>query len=87
MRPPSTVKTHMYVVDILQTLGVSRPTLYRLIRNGEFITPFKIGRRTKWFSADVYEWLGKNRRVGLEPESLATNRPLRSKVEREVIPA
>ena len=81
MRPPSTVKTHMNVKDVMQTLGVSRPTLYRLIRKGQFLMPFKIGRRTKWFSADVYEWLGKSRGIGLEPESLATNRPLRSKSE------
>lgn len=38
--------------------GLSRPTIYRKLKAGEFCTPVKLGTRcTRWRAADVRAWL------------------------------
>ena len=44
--------------ELLATLGVSRATLERMVSDGTFPRPFKIGRRaTRWKSDEVANFL------------------------------
>jgi len=39
-------------------LGISRSTIYRLMQNGDFPRPIKLGRRAVgWKSEDIDKWL------------------------------
>jgi predicted DNA-binding transcriptional regulator AlpA len=43
---------------VLQRTGLSRSTLYELIKKGRFPKPFKISERSSgWRTADIQEWL------------------------------
>lgn len=45
---------------VLEALGISSPTLYRLIQQGEFPRPVKIGHKaSRWFESDIKEYLEK----------------------------
>lgn len=46
--------------EVLKALGISSPTLYRLIRDGLFPKPIKIGSKmSRWMESDIQEYLDK----------------------------
>ncbi len=47
------------MVDVESRLGVSYPTIYRLIRKGEFPKPAKIGNASVWSEKDVNDYLSR----------------------------
>ena len=50
--------------DVTVALGVSRVTLWRLVKHGDFPQPLRIGRNIlRWRRADVDAWLETRRAV------------------------
>lgn len=45
------------VVDILKITGFSRSTLYKMIGDGRFPTPKKIGKSVYWKKEQIDNWL------------------------------
>ena len=46
--------------EVLTALGISSPTLYRLIKAGLFPKPMKIGSKmSRWLESDVTDYLEK----------------------------
>ena len=44
--------------EVLSRIGLSRSTLWRLIRAGEFPRPIRLGRRSVgWIEYDVEAWI------------------------------
>ena len=44
--------------EVLHTIGVSRATIHRMIRRGEFPPPMKISLRTcVWEEGSINEWI------------------------------
>ena len=43
----------MRTADILALTGLSRSTIYRLVKDGQFPAPIKIGKSIRWRTADV----------------------------------
>ena len=68
---------------VLATTGLGRSTIYRLVADGSFPSPVKLGRRAvAWRSADIERW-GRTRsestdeqqggpRVGLDPHAASS---------------
>jgi prophage regulatory protein len=55
--------------ETMAAVGVSSPTLWRLVRRGEFPSPRRAGlRRLVWDAGEVQEWLD-SRRIVPEPEA------------------
>lgn len=52
--------------QVLQALGVSNSTLYKLIRESAFPRPIKIGRCSRWTSNAVADFVAKALRDGFE---------------------
>lgn len=56
-------RRHGRAVDrhaVLFALGISSPTLYRLIKAGLFPKPMKIGSKmSRWLETDIQEYLDK----------------------------
>jgi prophage regulatory protein len=53
---PRAVNKH----EVLFALGISSPTLYRLIQKGLFPKPIKIGSKaSRWLESDIQEYLDK----------------------------
>jgi prophage regulatory protein len=55
----------MRLPELTRLLGISRPTVYRLIQNGEFPTPIKQGRTSSWRRSDVLAYLANLTKCGL----------------------
>jgi excisionase family DNA binding protein len=52
------------VSDVADRLSVHEKTVWRWVREGVFIKPFKLGRAVcVWDEADVNNWLLKNKEV------------------------
>lgn len=50
-------KTVLRMPDILALLGISKATLYRMVEEGRFPAPFKIGKRLNgWRLTDIQAW-------------------------------
>jgi prophage regulatory protein len=45
------------IKDLIQTLNISRATIYRLLKEDKFPKPLKIGNGTFWRENDINEWL------------------------------
>lgn len=53
-------KTVLRMPDILALLGISKATLYRMVEEGQFPAPFKIGKRLNgWRLTDIQAWENK----------------------------
>lgn len=51
--------------DVLEIIGLSRSTLYYLVRDGRFPAPISIGQRAiGWRLTDVNEWVASRPQVG-----------------------
>ena len=57
--------------QVLALTGCSRSHLYKLIHEGEFKKPFKVGRSSRWFQCDVDVWLDARRRSSLVQPTIA----------------
>lgn len=45
--------------EVINKIGLSRPTVYRMIERGEFPKPVKQGRTSAWVSREVNDYLDK----------------------------
>jgi prophage regulatory protein len=42
---------------VLQKTSLSRPTIYRLIKRGQFPAPRKVGTRSVWEEEAINQWI------------------------------
>lgn len=49
---------------VLELFPISKVSLYRLIKDGKFPAPMKLGATNVWSSVELREWLDKNRKSG-----------------------
>ena len=50
--------------EITAETGLSRSTIYRLVRNGSFPEPIRIGPRGKrWLESEIRAWLAERKSV------------------------
>lgn len=46
--------------DLRQKVGLSKSQIYKLIQQGEFPEPVKLGRKVSvWTDAEIEEWMSK----------------------------
>ena len=45
------------IKDVLDSVALSRATLYRLVNNGDFPQPVKVGNSTMWVQKEVDDWM------------------------------
>jgi len=45
------------ISELVQLIGVSRSTIYRLIKENKFPRPLKIGKISLWAKEDIERWL------------------------------
>jgi len=43
--------------EVIEYLGISRPTLRKIVKAGDFPRPFKISKSSSWLERDVTRWL------------------------------
>lgn len=58
--PPVARLPHNALVDlrwIARESGMSEKWFYKLIARGEFRPPMKLGRYSRWYAGDLYDWL------------------------------
>jgi excisionase family DNA binding protein len=48
------------VSDLARFLGISRPTVYRMVRRRELV-PYRVGERLRFRCEDVHAYLERNR--------------------------
>ena len=68
MTTPTTVeKKLLRIADVLETTSMSRSTLWRLVKTGQFPAPLKVGgpngRAVRWLRAEVEEWIADLQRT------------------------
>ena len=60
------VKKILREPEVLERVGISRSTLYRWIKSGDFPEPVQLGppgsRAKGWFEEDIEEWLRSRRK-------------------------
>ena len=50
------------IKQITAETGISRSTIYRLLRNGTFPTPIRLGKRgMRWLESEIKAWLRKRK--------------------------
>ena len=60
------------ISSVTDRVGLSRPSIYRLMGEGRFPRPFKVGiRGVRWRSLEIEEWLATRERAGSEPSAAA----------------
>ena len=60
--------------SVVQRTGLSKSTLYRLIKQGAFPPPLQLAARAvRWRSDEVDEWLSSRPRSGGPPTSREVN--------------
>ena len=47
---------YLTVGQVAQRFGVSKDSIWRWKRNGEFPKPFKLGGSTRWRLSDIEDW-------------------------------
>ena len=46
------------ISEVVQLLGISKPTVYRLMNEGKFPRPIRLSKaRVAWLHADLEKWL------------------------------
>ena len=51
------------VRDVMELTGISRTSLWRLIKSGDFPAPFRLGpRMNAWHEHEIYDWLNSRRK-------------------------
>jgi prophage regulatory protein len=56
MNPPAQL---IPLPEVLERLGISRPTLYRYVAAGTFPKPIKIGPMSRWLQSEVEDWIAE----------------------------
>ena len=52
--------------QLIAEINISRATIYRLLRNGAFPKPIRIGpRSTRWLESDIKAWLADRKALSL----------------------
>ena len=52
--------------QLIAETGISRSTIYRLLRKGEFPKPIRIGPRgVRWLESDIKAWLAERKALSL----------------------
>tara|TARA_R100001369_G_scaffold43535_1_gene69659 strand:+ start:439 stop:666 length:228 start_codon:yes stop_codon:yes gene_type:complete len=52
----NTENLYLSVDQVARRFGVSKDSIWRWKRNGEFPKPFKLGGATRWRLSDLEEW-------------------------------
>ena len=67
MTTPTVEKKLLRIADVLETTSMSRSTLWRLVKTGQFPAPLKVGgpngRAVRWLRVEVEEWIGNLERT------------------------
>ncbi|VVT48070.1 hypothetical protein UYSO10_2002 [Kosakonia radicincitans] len=45
--------------QVSSVIGFGKTKIYSMVKKGEFPKPVKIGRRVRWVSTEVEEWMRK----------------------------
>ena len=57
---------------VMQRVGLSRPSIYRLMSHGDFPRPLRVGvRGVRWRSEDIDHWLAGREVAGSESRAAA----------------
>ena len=60
-----TVDSMVSMGELINRLGLSRSTIYKMVEDGTFPAPIKIGaRRIAWKVASVDDWLEEREALG-----------------------
>jgi excisionase family DNA binding protein len=59
---PDVLSPLLSINEVAELLGISRPTVYALIRRGELV-PIRVGERARFEPADVRVYLERNKQV------------------------
>ena len=55
------------IAAVTMRVGLSRPSIYRLMKAGDFPRPLRVGvRGVRWRSMDLDEWLAEREVAGSE---------------------
>ena len=55
--------------DVLRRTGLSRSTIYEMVRRGEFPKQVPLGRRAVgWIAQDVIDWIDAKRNIASPPD-------------------
>ncbi len=50
------------ITEVMELVGLAKPTIYKYIRDGEFPKPVKLSRRaSRWSLNAVLEWIDKRK--------------------------
>jgi prophage regulatory protein len=52
----NTETLYLSVDQVAQRFGVSKDSIWRWKRNGEFPKPYKLGGSTRWRLSDIEDW-------------------------------
>lgn len=64
--PATTQDSLLRLPQVKITSGLSRSSIYQNIKNGDFPTPIKIGKRAvAWRESDIQKWLNSRPLVSL----------------------
>jgi excisionase family DNA binding protein len=58
--PQDVLSPLLSINEVAELLGISRPTVYALIRRGELV-PIRVGERSRFEPADIRAYLERNR--------------------------
>jgi excisionase family DNA binding protein len=73
--PQDVLSPLLSINEVAQLLGVSRPTVYALIRRGELI-PIRVSERLRFDSTDVRAYLERNRSSEMREAGFPASEPL-----------
>jgi excisionase family DNA binding protein len=63
MTPEADVLSRLLSIhELAELLGISRPTVYALVRRGQLV-PIRVGERMRFDPADVRAYLERNRKA------------------------
>ena len=59
MNTPNTTNDRLLrLPEVEETIGLKKPTIYRLIRAGKFPKPIKVGERaSRWSYNELMQWI------------------------------
>ena len=67
MTTPTVEKKLLRITDVLEITSMSRSTLWRPVKTGQFPAPLKVGgpngRAVRWLRKDIEEWIADLQRM------------------------
>ena len=67
--PPPERKKFLRLIQVKETTGLSRTTIYRKIAAHEFPRPIRLGSRAvAWVEADVIQWMNECEQLSRDSE-------------------